>query len=42
MPGAASGTKWLGTTMPVFSKEQPSRRSAFRSTMVTRQPRRAQ
>ena len=41
MPGAANGTKWLGTTMPALPKEQPSRCSGFRSTTVTRWPRSA-
>ena len=28
MPGAASGTKWLGTSIPALPNEQPSRRVA--------------
>ena len=32
MPGAASGTKWLGTTMPPLPYEQPSRSAPWRST----------
>ena len=42
MPGAASGTKWLVTSIPAFWNEQPSRRAPLRSTSVTRHPRRAQ
>jgi hypothetical protein len=36
MPGAASGTKWLGTIIPALPKEHPSRRSGLRSMTVTR------
>ena len=35
MPGTASGTKWLGTTMPALPKEQPLRAGEFRSMTVT-------
>jgi hypothetical protein len=38
IPGAASGTKWLGTIMPEFPWEQLSPCGAFRSTTVTFQP----
>jgi hypothetical protein len=36
MPGAASGTKWLGTIMPALPSEQPSWSGAPRSRTVTR------
>ena len=42
MPGAASGTMWLGTIMPALPNEHPSRSTAVpRSTTVTDMPRRA-
>ena len=41
MPGAARGTKWLGTTMPALPKEQPSLFGPPRSTTVTWWPFRA-
>jgi hypothetical protein len=41
-PGAASGTMWLGTSMPALPNEHPSRVAPLRSTTVTRQPRSTQ
>lgn len=41
MPGAASGTTWLGETSPALPNEQPTRTWADRrSIIVTRKPRR--
>jgi hypothetical protein len=36
IPGAASGTKWLETSIPALPYEQPSRSAPLRSTSVTR------
>src|SRR5690606_21939583 len=38
-PGAASGTKWLGTIMPALPKEVVSRAGSSRSMTVTSNPR---
>ena len=40
MPGAAIGTKWLGTTMPALPNEHPPRCSPCCSIKVTWWPRR--
>jgi hypothetical protein len=41
-PGLASGTMWLGTSIPAFANEQPSRSGSPRSKTVTECPLRAQ